>query len=257
MIYLNKNRTVNSCQKDKNIVLFISLALAIVVCLAFAVFNSENANADVNSGNDIATSQNFLASDDGVVPFSFWQKTVSVNGQDMDETYNYVFQSLNGAAPMPDGSIDQSYEFSMIGSTTYTFKIDYSKVEVQPYNWIEYNYRASLIKPDPGKENYTYDDTYFDVRVHLYKDGETLKSNVLCFNPQGEKVYDPGWTVIFNKPVPDVPDTPVNKVINVLGLPQTLDANTIIVMAVLGVLALCIGLAIGSKISRKRKEQKN
>ena len=225
----------------------ILLSIFCCLCCINGVLYMGNAFANDNSPRgEIPTSSNFMAEGDKV-PFTFWQKTVSVNGQPMDETYTYVFEALTPGAPMPQGSVDGKYYFTMTGDEVLTFYIEYSYTG-------SFNYKSSMVLPEP-KQYYTYDETYFDVRVEAgYDPGSTEKIHVYCYNPIGQKVYDPGWTITYNEPGPGPGPDPDPDEPEPTRPPQTFDANLIITIAACSVLLLCLILTV---IDRRRRAKYN
>ena len=230
MVHINKLHIIS-----------ILLSIFCALCCINTILISGKAFASANSPRgEIPSSSNFMAEDDKV-PFTFWQKTVSVNGQPMDETYNYVFETLTPGAPMPEGSVGDKYYFSMTDDQVLTFYIEYTYTGT-------FKYKSSMILPEPNPY-YTYDETYFDVRVEAsYDPGSTEKIHVFCYNPIGEKVYDPGWTITLNQPTEPGPD-PVNP------LPQTFDANLIITVVAIGILLLCLLLVVIDKRKKNKYEE--
>lgn len=101
-----------------------------------------------------------------------------------------------------------------------------------------------MIKPEPVKENYSYDDTTFDVRIWVPENIVSAQSDlqVFCFNPIGEKVYDPGWTIKYDAPTPPATVTP-----------KTIDPNWVIAGVAAAIVAFCIALVI---LERKRSKKR-
>ena len=227
---------------SKKYCIALLLAVFCALCCINGVLNSGKAFASPDSPRgEIPTSSNFMAEDDKV-PFTFWQKTISVNGQPMEETYTYVFEALTPGAPMPEGCVGDKYYFTMTDDQVLTFYIEYTYTGT-------FRYKSSMVLPEPTPY-YTYDETYFAVRVEAaYDPGSTEKIHVYCYNPIGEKVYDPGWTITYNEPGPGPGPEPEPEPTNP---PQTFDANLIITAAAIGILLLCLVLAA---IDRRKKNK--
>lgn len=249
--------------------------LTAVACFGLTVQNVGHACADEKPSGQIPSSLNFspTGKEGDLVPFTFWQKIDSVNGQDMrtDYTYELFSTDKNGnriekEQPFPGESPEDpasdpvdttQFLFTMSGNQTKTFYIDFTKVPlITKYLTPEYYterdgwhfyYRSQMIKPEPAEENYTYDDIYFDVDIWIPETTITDgKLRVFCFNPLGEKVYDPGWTITADIPIiPENPDEPGNP-------PQTVDLNWAIAIAAIVIFGFCIALAI---VDKKKKKQ--
>ena len=103
----------------------------------------------------------------------------------MRETYTYKLEAITEDAPMPTGAEDRVYYFDITGDSSVTFNIDFN-------NSGFFEYRANMIIPEP-QEYYTYDETYYDIKVLVYSlVGGEKKYLVFCLNPYGEKTVEPG-----------------------------------------------------------------
>lgn len=165
----------------------------------------------------------------------FWQKLVSVNGQEMDQTYNYCFEGFADEAgefpPMPDGSVDGKFYFTMTGDTSLPVTMTYTHAGV-------YKYKAYQQKPNP-KEYYTYDNTVYDVEAYVKNtEGGGLEANYIFKNSNYEKVVDPGWTVTLDQPTPG-------------RTPKTFDINYLFAGVGIGILLL---IGILSIINYRRQK---
>lgn len=272
----SKNKHINKfVGRSKSYMLFVASILLTLACLGLAVLNSHNVLADESPKGQIPTTSNFDPSGESGenVPFTFWQKIDNNSDQPVQDTYTYIFfpidengNKLDIEQPFPGEDPEsetghpvdaKEFVFTMIGNQTKIFYINFKEVplltkyKTEPFfkekdGWY-FNYRSQMVKPDPAGENFTYDDTYFDVKVWIphsvIEEGKTLR--VFCFNPIGEKVYDPGWTITYTQPPVPPAQTP----------PQTVDPNWVIAITAVLVFAFCVVLAIAEKRKRKAKMQ--
>lgn len=268
-----KMKKINKVNNKLMLFLIVGVLTA-VACFGLTVQGVSPAVADEQPKGEIETSLNFSPSgEEGtLVPFTFWQKVDSVTGVEMEQTYNYIFypidengNRLDQIQPFPGEDPEnpegepanvKEFAFSMTGNETKTFYIDFTKIPLidkdvylkSPYytpnkGWY-FNYRSELVKPEPPAEHYDYDNTYFDVKIWIPDSAITKgKLHVFCYNPIGQKVYDPGWTVTANIPLP--PDEPSNP-------PQTVDPNWIIAIAAVIIFGVCVALAIADKKKKKQ-----
>lgn len=176
----------------------------------------------------------------------FSQKLVSVNGQDMDQTYGYVFEGESDGVPMPEGSVGNKFIFSMSGNTTFPVRIAYTNAGV-------FKYKAYMQQP-ASKDYYTYDETVYYIEAHVTNvEPDSLQLTYIYLNKDGEKLVDPSWTITMDQPLPPepspVPDYPS------WWPTQTLDLNYFFAAFGFGALIICGVLYLIS--SKKEKKKSN
>jgi len=126
------------------------------------------------------------------------------NSSSISSTFTYQFSGV-GAAPMPVGSPDGSYTFTMDGTSNITLpRIVFNTVGV-------YEYKLSGVKADVA--NYVYDSQVYTIDV--YVTNETSKPTVLVYLDDGTSAGDKApvisFTQTYNGPTPSPIPTPSPK----------------------------------------------
>ncbi len=159
------------------------------------------------------------------------------NRPKVDNCFRYVLEALTENAPMPAGSRDGTYSFTMEGPEDIFLEIPlelYTKAEYTLYQKVEH-----------PQNNYTYDRGRYKIVLTAYMENGQTAVTVLIENGQGEKAESAHFTNRYDKPSssadPDVPGTG--------------DQNHIYVYAVLmaGALELIILLLVWDR--RKEEER--
>ncbi len=83
--------------------------------------------------------------------------TSNVSGA--DDTFAYVLTAITENAPMPDGSVNGKYAFSLSGSSGRTLCLS-----TQQQGYYEYTLRQVVSEE---KQNYTYDTTAYHIGVSI------------------------------------------------------------------------------------------
>ena len=88
--------------------------------------------------------------------------TSNVSGA--DDTLAYVLTAITENAPMPDGSVNGKYAFTLSGSSSRTLRLS-----AQQQGYYEYTLRQVVSEE---KQNYTYDTTAYRIGVSI-RDSES------------------------------------------------------------------------------------
>lgn len=126
-------------------------------------------------------SQVFAASDMAEVPLTVKQSFVVKNpAKEMDFTGTYEFCTTDEEAPMPEGTKEGIYSFSLNGEQAET------TIDLQYLHAGVYHYQ--LEQTTAEKKGYQYDKSCYDIMVYV-KNGDNgeLISQVVAKNEDGEK----------------------------------------------------------------------
>lgn len=168
----------------KNIkkILTVVLSVALVVCMFSAL--SATAFAAVSQSVDatITVKQQFTIKNG--------------NKPSAGDTFNYRLTPENDETPMPSGSQDGVFDFSLTGKEdSLDIVIGYTHAGVYKYR-IEHVLEKSV-------KGYIYDNTVYDVEVHVTNiEGDELQAVVICSNKEGEKPDEIIYKHSFYIPVP-------------------------------------------------------
>ena len=91
------------------------------------------------------------------------RQSFTSNVSDADDTFSYVLTAITKNAPMPDGSVDGKYTFTLSGSVSQTLRLS-----AQQQGYYEYTLRQVVSEE---KQSYTYDTTTYRIGVSI-RDGE-------------------------------------------------------------------------------------
>lgn len=128
-----------------------------------------------------SVSQVFAASDMAEVPLTVKQSFVVKNpAKEMDFTGTYEFCTTDEEAPMPEGTKEGIYSFSLNGEQAET------TIDLQYLHAGVYHYQ--LEQTTAEKKGYQYDKSCYDIMVYV-KNGDNgeLISQVVAKNEDGEK----------------------------------------------------------------------
>lgn len=126
------------------------------------------------------------------------QQTFSTNLPGVDDTFHYILRADETDAPMPKGSVDGEYTFSLSGNASVNLRINATEAGT---------YRYTLAQDLSGaKEWYEYDKQQYRVVLDVRPDGYGgLSSVLLIYNPAGEKVLSVEFSNSYSQPVPPPP----------------------------------------------------
>lgn len=173
---------MNNSQKHTNCVIKAIIVAIFMTLLLFAF-------CLVNNCKSYAAGQHIDAK------ISFAQKLVSQNNQPMDQTYTYVFESVD-ASPMPVEAVGDTLKFNLSGNQEFDISIPYEHAGV-------YKYKAYMIKPAQEKMYYTYDDSVYRIEMHIINAvGDNLEAKCIYKREiPDEKVDKASWTISLNEPI--------------------------------------------------------
>lgn len=116
-----------------------------------------------------------------VVPVEQIFNVSNANADDLDSSFNYCLLPKDTTAPMPDGSTDSGYAFSLKGTT---------KQSIGPIVFTHAGLYEYEVKPVIGqqKDHYTYDTSAYTVKINIKNSGDSLIAEVFVFNSTNEKV---------------------------------------------------------------------
>ena len=92
------------------------------------------------------------------------RQSFTSNVSDADDTFSYVLTAITKNAPMPDGSVDGKYTFTLSGSVSQTLRLS-----AQQQGYYEYTLRQVVSEE---KQSYTYDTTTYRIGVSI-RDSES------------------------------------------------------------------------------------
>lgn len=196
-----------------------------------------------------SVSQVFAASDMAEVPLTVKQSFVVKNpAKEMDFTGTYEFCTTDEEAPMPEGTKEGIYSFSLNGEQAET------TIDLQYLHAGVYHYQ--LEQTTAEKKGYQYDKSCYDIMVYV-KNGDNgeLISQVVAKNEDGEKCgeleflnsYQGNPTESSEPSNPEKPNDPSKPV-------KTGDTTPIMmyVLLVVGALLLIVVLAYFRKHRQKK-----
>lgn len=105
-------------------------------------------------------------------------------------TWDYVLEACNSADPLPNGSREGRYVWSMTGDERAVFQVP------APEGRGMHSYRMYQQPPAPAPAGYSFDERIYDIQVYVADDGRVYA--VICAQEQGGKEADSGWTVVFD-----------------------------------------------------------
>ena len=121
---------------------------------------------------------------------------ITTNSADIRKTYEYCMVADNEDAPMPEGAVDGRYCWTMTGTVNQSVDFDFPVEGGLSYEYTLYQHVTD------GQANYTYDSTKYTVRVYAmgYDADGNLNTKALFYDVEGNKVWDPVWTVTYKAP---------------------------------------------------------
>lgn len=151
------------------------------------------------------------------------EQTFSTNLTGVDNVFHYVLRADEPGAPMPDGSVNGEYAFTLRGNTSIDLQFNASQVGT-------YHYTLTQDVID-AEEWYEYDRRQYTVMLQVYvgSDGR-LTSVLLIYNPAGEKVETAVFSNRYAQPAPPAdPISPTSPITppGIGGNVQTGDENNL------------------------------
>lgn len=151
------------------------------------------------------------------------EQTFSTNLTGVDNVFHYVLRAEETGAPMPDGSVNGEYAFTLRGNTSIDLQFNASQVGT-------YHYTLTQDVID-AEEWYEYDRRQYTVMLQVYvgSDGR-LTSVLLIYNPAGEKVESAVFSNRYASPAPPAdPISPTSPITppGIGGNVQTGDENNL------------------------------
>ena len=191
-------------------------------------------------------SQVFATPDMAEVPLTVKQSFVVKNpAKEMDFTGTYEFCTTDEEAPMPEGTKDGIYSFSLNGEQAET-TIDLQYLHAGAY-------RYQLDQTTAEKKGYQYDKSCYDITVYV-KNGENgeLVSQVVAKKGAGKKSGELEFLNSYQgkKPGASAPSDPSkpNKLVKT--------GDTTHIMAYVGIAAGSLFLILALVYFRKHKQKK-
>lgn len=169
------------------------------------------------------------------------------------DTWSYVFEAVDAASPMPEGSEGGRYAWRMTGDVRMSFSIGpAAKPGV-------YRYRMWQEHPASVPPGYTLDGRVYEVSAYAADDG-TIYAAVCSAQGDAAKTADPGWTVSFEAPetAPSATSRPSGAFWRGLlsRLPKTGDISMVAIAAA-GVLAVAgIAIVVLARRLREREDRR-
>ena len=129
----------------------------------------------------LASVSAFAAEPSAVAKLPAEQRFEIPGGQEAESTFQYVLEATDAKTPMPEGSKDGSYSFSMTGTQKiYLDEITYTSPGI-------YRYEAYQIVEEPI-EGYEYDGTRYTVNVYVKNAAAGgPAAEIVIQNEKGEK----------------------------------------------------------------------
>lgn len=123
-------------------------------------------------------------------------------------TFEYRLVPLADGNPMPENSEGGLYAWTFTGDDAGWINIPLASVvpTVTEGEKVFY-YVAYQHIPEP-QEGYTYDDNVFWVEAHVLANGKGVTAVVRNSEALSNKLDDPGWTVLYQKPEEKAPEDP-------------------------------------------------
>lgn len=151
------------------------------------------------------------------------EQTFSTNLTGVDNVFHYVLRAEETGAPMPDGSVNGEYAFTLRGNTSIDLQFNASQAGT-------YHYTLTQDVID-AEEWYEYDRRQYTVMLQVYvgSDGR-LTSVLLIYNPAGEKVETAVFSNRYAQPAPPAdPISPTSPITppGIGGNVQTGDENNL------------------------------
>lgn len=151
------------------------------------------------------------------------EQTFSTNLTGVDNTFRYVLRADEPGAPMPNGSVNGEYAFTLRGNTSIELQFNASQAGT---------YHYTLAQDVSGAEEwYEYDRRQYTVMLEVYLDSDNRLSTVLLiYNPAGEKVESVVFSNRYAQPAsPTSPTSPTSPISppSVGGSVQTGDENNL------------------------------
>ena len=130
---------------------------------------------------------------------------ITTDSADIRKTYEYCMVAGSDNAPMPEGTVDGRYCWTMTGTVNQTVDFDFPVEGGLSYEYTLYQHVTD------EQANYTYDSTTYKVRVYaLGYDAEgNLNTKALFYDEQGNKSWDPVWTVTYKAPPAPAAQSPL------------------------------------------------
>ena len=173
-------------------------------------------------------------------------------GEEVDATFYYQLTPVTPDAPMPDGTEDDVYIFSVTGSVEDMLHLDIEFTEEGTYI---YQVRSYV---DNAEEGYTYEDTVYTIEIRIVKTVDGLVLETIIIRDDEGNVLDhiamlkPAYHKPEEEPTPTPTPTPTPKPVE----PKTGDDNKMGVwLTVMGVSAvLTIGIVLVLTNGRRHRD---
>lgn len=159
----------------------------LVVSMMFLIglfFGKEDVNANVNKISVELNIQQF-----------FENNLLNKNGEHLKG--NYLLEALDSNNPMPSGSQQDKYIFSLKGEkANQIIRFDYENIGI-------YKYQVKQISTN--KENYQYDQSIYSIDIYVLNDANNgFKTQVIVLNQDGTKKSDIQFKNVYsNKKIKD------------------------------------------------------
>ena len=130
---------------------------------------------------------NAAAADQGTIAVTLpvVQTFTEEGGTAPGSTFDYTLKADDTSYPMPQGSADGVYDFTLTGSASAGLLFTYDRVGVYSY---------TIYENTGSSENYTYDKNVYTVQVYIKNAGNTsFSSEVIAKNQSGDKVPTIGF----------------------------------------------------------------
>ena len=130
---------------------------------------------------------------------------ITTDSADIRKTYEYCMVADSDDAPMPEGTVNGRYCWTMTGTVNQTVDFDFPVEGGLSYEYTLYQHVTD------EQANYTYDSTTYKVRVYAlgYDAAGNLNTKALFYDEQGNKSWDPVWTVTYKAPPAPAAQSPL------------------------------------------------
>lgn len=178
------------------------------------------------------------------VLFTVNQDIQSASGGKYTKEVQYHLKAQNADCPMPKGSVNGFYDFSIAGSESQDISLDF---DVNLNNHAEYNYSIERITED--SKEITYANKLYRVRIHVGLGEEPI---VIIFDENSDKVEEMSFSGTYEVSV----EPAVTQVVNKTGAPtQTGDEFKLISISVIAVISMCFLLALYNRKKNLKQDE--
>ena len=123
----------------------------------------------------------FAAGSSAVAQIPAEQRFEAESSQETEDTFHYILKALEDSAPMPGGSEDGIYPFSMTGTQEILLNgITYTEPGIYQYEVFQLT--------DEKQDGYQYDNSYYSVDIVVRNTpSQGLAPEIIIKNEKGEK----------------------------------------------------------------------